>query len=142
MRAFLTAVLLSTSATFAFAGEVATYGEPMPAGNATPISAAIADFDAHAGVPQRFSGRITEVCQAKGCWMMLEDDGRAVRVMFGEHNFYIPKNAAGNAIVYGVLSRKVLSPEAVAHLTEDGPDKIAAAPEEYRIVADGIEISG
>lgn len=142
MRTYLTAVLLSVAAGFAFAGQAATYGKPMPAGDATPISAAIADFDAHAGAAQRFSGRITEVCQAKGCWMMLEDDGKIARVMFGKHDFYIPKDTAGNAVVHGVLSRKTLSPEAVEHLSEDSPKGIAAAPEEYRIVADGIEISG
>src|SRR5690606_23514843 len=56
----------------AFAGEPKTYGEALPEATAVPLSVAAADTDAHAGKANRFSGRITEVCQKEGCWMMLE----------------------------------------------------------------------
>lgn len=117
------------------------YGKPLPAGETVPVSRAIADFDAHADRPQRFSGRVTEVCQAKGCWMMLEDDGKLARVMFGKHDFYIPKDTTGTAVVHGVLTRKALTPEQVEHLSGDSGKGIAAEPVEYRITADGIEIA-
>ncbi|HRO25906.1 MAG TPA: DUF4920 domain-containing protein [Luteimonas sp.] len=117
------------------------YGQPMSEGEAVPVSQAIADFDAHADKPQRFSGRIAEVCQAKGCWMMLEDDGKAARVMFGKHDFYIPKDTTGSAVVHGVLTRKELTPEQVEHFSSDSGKGIAAEPVEYRITADGIEIA-
>jgi hypothetical protein len=124
------------------AGAVAAatpYGEPLPEGETVPVSVAIAGFDAHAGQPRRFSGRITSVCQARGCWMMLEDGGVAARVMFGDHDFAVPGDATGAAVVHGVLSRKELTPEQVAHLAADGKG-VAAAPVEYRITADGVEI--
>ncbi|MCA0394307.1 MAG: DUF4920 domain-containing protein [Proteobacteria bacterium] len=117
------------------------YGKPLPAGDTVPVSAAIADFDAHAGAPQRFSGRITEVCQAKGCWMMLEDDGQVARVMFGDHAFEIPKDTTGHAVVHGVLTRKTLTPAQVEHLASDSGKGLAVEPVEYRITADGIEIA-
>lgn len=124
------------------AGHAATpYGEPLPAGDAVPVSTAIAGFDAHAGRPMRFSGRITEVCQAKGCWMMLEDDGKAARVMFGQHDFHIPGDTTGSAVVYGVLTRKELTPAQVEHLSADSGKGVAAEPVEYRITADGIEVA-
>lgn len=119
----------------------APYGKPLPAGDAVPVSTAIAGFDAHAGRPMRFSGRITEVCQAKGCWMMLEDDGKAARVMFGQHDFHIPGDTTGSAVVHGVLTRKELTPAQVEHLSADSSKGVAAEPVEYRITADGIEVA-
>src|SRR5690606_27001165 len=110
----LAVALLSSAALFAHAGEAtgpASYGDAFADGPAVPLSRAIADYDAHAGEPRRFSGRITEVCQAKGCWMMLEDDGQAARVMFGDHAFALPKDASGSAVVHGVMARKALTPE-------------------------------
>src|SRR5690606_2463714 len=103
-------VLLSSLAMVAMASEPATYGEPLPAdGKVVPISVAAADADAYAGVPHRFSGRITEVCQKEGCWMMLEDNGEAARVMMKDHAFAVPKDARGSAEVHGVLSVKELT---------------------------------
>jgi hypothetical protein len=139
MRRF--AVLVPLLFAAAAAGGPASYGKPLPQGASTPVSQAIAAFDAHAGKPARFSGRITQVCQTKGCWMVLEDDGRTARVMFGEHAFYLPKDSAGRAEVHGVLSRKELTPAQVQHLQEDAKG-LPVSPVEYRIVADGVVLLG
>lgn len=139
---FLAAILLSTTALLAHAGEPASYGGAFADGPAVPVSEAIADFAGHAGEPQRFSGRITEVCQAKGCWMMLEDDGQVARVMFGDHAFFLPRDARGAAVVHGLLERKELTPEQVEHLSGDSAKGIAVEPVEYRIVADGVRVAG
>ena len=146
----LAAALLSATALFAHAGEPtapaapasASYGEAFADGTVVPVSAAIAAFDEHAGEPRRYSGRITEVCQAKGCWMMLEDDGQVARVMFGDHAFSLPKEATGTAVVHGVLERRELTPAQVEHLSGDSGKGIAAEPVEYRIVADGVRVAG
>ena len=140
MRTSLVLMSIPLAALFALAahaGDPAAYGKPLPTGGTTPISQAIDDFDTHAGKPARFSGRITQVCQAKGCWMVLEDEGRSARVMFGDHAFAIPKDSAGQAEVHGVLSRKALSPAQAKHLEEDGKG-LPVASEEYRILADGV----
>lgn len=142
MRVF-TAFVLSAAALVAHAGETTAYGEAFAEDAvAVPVSVAIAGFDAHAGEARAFSGRITEVCQARGCWMMLEDDGRSARVMFGDHAFFLPKDASGSAVVHGVLERKELTPEQVEHLSGDSGKGIAAEPVEYRIVADGVRVAG
>ena len=110
---------------------------PLPEGASTPVSQAVDAFDAHAGKPARFSGRIAQVCQTKGCWMVLEDNGRTARVMFGDHAFQIPKDSTGPAEVHGVLSRRQLTPEQVKHLEEDSKG-LPVSPVEYRILADGL----
>src|SRR5690606_15073477 len=134
----LPTLFLLLSAAAASAATSTPYGKPVPAGDAVPVSQAIDAFDAHADRAQRFSGRITEVCQAKGCWMMLEDGGKVARVMFGQHDFHIPKDTTGTAVVHGVLTRRQLTPEQVEHFGTDSASGVAVEPVEYRITADGI----
>lgn len=142
MRPIFAVVLLSIAAV-AHAGEAKQYGQKIPAASkAVPISAAVAAHERYAGKPQRYSGRIAEVCQKEGCWMVLEDDGQSARVMMRDHKFVVPKDATGTAEVYGVLSRNQLSPEAVKHMQEESKNGLPVADVEYRIVADGVEISG
>ena len=142
MRLPLLALMLSIP--FALhAGETRTYGAPIAEDAAVvPISVAAADTDAYAGDAHRFSGRITEVCQKEGCWMMLEDDGHAARVMMRDHAFLVPKDASGHAEVYGVLSVKELSKEAAEHLADDAGGDVAPATRELRIDATGVRIDG
>lgn len=139
MRRILLPALLFAAIGLAHAGEPTRYGKPLPATKAVPVAQAVAAFDTLAGTPQRYSGRITQVCQAEGCWMVLEDNGQTARVMFKDHAFLIPKDSSGRAEVVGVLSRKELTPEQVEHLREDAKG-LAVSPVEYRILAEGVEI--
>ncbi|HEX4852979.1 DUF4920 domain-containing protein [Arenimonas sp.] len=117
----------------------ANYGEPMPAGEPVAISAAAADPSAHAASPAKFSGRITQVCQKKGCWVVLEDEGSSARVMAKDHGFEVPKDASGRAVAYGQLQMEPISEEHARHLVEDD-GAAAPAERELRIVATAIEI--
>lgn len=139
MRRILLPALLLAFTSFANASEPVRYGAPLPATAAVPISEAVAAFDQHAGKSQRYSGRIANVCQAEGCWMVLEDNGQTARVMFKDHAFLIPKDSSGRAEVVGVLSRKQLTPEQVEHMREDGKG-LDVSPVEYRILAEGAEL--
>lgn len=133
-KTLLIALLALSPAVFA-----TQYGEPMPAGDDIAIAAAAADPAAHAGKPQRFSGRITQVCQKQGCWVVLEQGGELARVMAKDHGFAVPKDASGQAVAYGVLEAKPISEEHAKHLVEDDGAQAPAA-RELRIVATGIEI--
>ena len=139
MRRILLPALLIAAIGLAHANEPTRYGKPLPTTKAVPVAEAVAGFDKLAGTPQRYSGRITQVCQAEGCWMMLEDNGQTARVMFKDHAFLVPKDSSGRAEVVGVLSRKELTPEQVEHLKEDAKG-LAVSPVEYRILAEGVEI--
>lgn len=142
MRRLLLPAFVLLFAAFPVAAERKSYGEAMPTGAAVPISAAVAKHEDYADKPQRFSGRIAEVCQKEGCWLVLEDDGQSARVMMRDHKFVVPKDASGTAEVYGVLSRKQLSPEQVKHMQEESKNGLPVSDVEYRIVADGVEIAG
>ena len=130
-----------TAITFAAPALAADYGAPMPAGETVDIAAAVAAVDAHDDAPGKFSGRIVEVCQKKGCWVMLESDGKVARVMAKDHGFAVPKDASGAAVVYGTLSRIELSQKDAKHFAEDAGRKGAVQTEEYRIEATSIAIA-
>lgn len=135
MRKTLMIALLALSPA-AFATQ---YGEPMPAGDTIAIADAAANPEAHAGKAQRFTGRITQVCQKKGCWVVLEQDGQSARVMAKDHGFAVPKDASGQAVAYGVLEAEPITEEHARHLVEDDGAQ-APAQKELRIVATSIEI--
>lgn len=117
-----------------------TFGAPMPAAakDPTPISRAAADPQKLADAPRAFSGRITDVCQVQGCWMVLEHEGAFARVMMHDHAFSIPKDAKGDAVVYGQLKVKQLTAEEVEHLSKEG--KQPASPNELTIDATSVHI--
>lgn len=115
------------------------FGADLPQGPVVPLASALADPVAHVGQPTVFSGRVVDVCQKKGCWVMLEDEGQGARVLLGDHDFYVPKDVRGKAQVHGVLSRVELSPDAQRHTAQE-TSGAAVPPVEYRIVADGVQV--
>ncbi|MDO5509369.1 MAG: DUF4920 domain-containing protein [Weeksellaceae bacterium] len=82
----------------------------------------------------KFVSEVTEVCQAKGCWMKLKlDPETTATVKFKDYDFFVPKNAAGSeAIVQGKAFRTVQSVEERKHLAADAgksAEEIAAITE-------------
>ena len=117
------------------------YGEQMPAGDPTAIGQVLADVEQYAGKPQKFSGRVTKVCQKKGCWMVIADGEQSARVMFGEDDFFIPKDTSGNAVVYGTLTARTMSEGMAKDLAKDegkDPDAIKGEVQEVQIVATSV----
>ena len=121
--------------------EGAVYGAALPEPTPAPVG-----IDTIAAKPEpllgksgAFSGRIAQVCQKQGCWMVLAGErGEYARVFMHEHSFSVPKDASGEAVVYGTLSESKVTAEEVAHLKKDG----AAAPaaRELRIDATSVLI--
>jgi len=137
MRRFLPVVAAVAALCAALPVAAATYGQPMPAGDARPIATVMADAAANAGEPVKVQGRIAQVCQKTGCWLMLDNRGQGVRVRT-KHAFFVPKDASGTATVHGRLEPVEVTPEQAAHYAEDG-----VAPEgarEWQIVATSIAI--
>jgi hypothetical protein len=104
---------------------------------AVSLDSVVAKPEASLGKAGAFSGRITQVCQKQGCWLVLSaDNGDFARVFMHDHAFSVPKDASGEAIVYGTLSEKKLSAEELAHLKKDG----AAAPAERELQIDATSV--
>jgi len=99
----------------------AAYGAAMPHGKPVGLAAAIAATSFNA--PIHLTATVQEVCQKKGCWMILNDGTSSVRVTFKDYAFFVPKNLAGSVVhVYGVLTQTVLSEADARHYAEDGGD--------------------
>lgn len=117
------------------------YGVAMPDGAAVDIKDALGNATQYTDKPAKFSGRITSVCQTKGCWLVLANGETHARVMFGKHDFYIPKDSTGNAVVYGTLAVKELDEKTAKHLAEDAgkdPTAVTGPEVEYRITATSV----
>lgn len=117
------------------------YGAQMPEGDATSIGTALSAAEKYAGTPQKFSGRVTKVCQKKGCWMVLASGEQSARVMFGKDDFFIPKNTSGDAVVHGTLILKPMSEAEAKHMAEDGgqdPSKVSGPAMEVQISATSV----
>lgn len=93
-------------------------------------------------------GRISQVCQAEGCWMKLKNEtGEDVLVKFKDHAFLVPKDVAGKAaIVTGTAVKKEVSVDELRHLAEDAGAseaeiaKITSPKTEMHIEATGVMI--
>lgn len=107
--------------------EGSVYGAAMPAGlTAVAIDKAAQAVAEHSSEPRAFSGRITEVCQKMGCWMVLSNEGEFARVFMHDHSFAVPKDSNSEAVVYGTLSEKQRSEKEIAHMAADGAKSGAA----------------
>jgi hypothetical protein len=91
-------------------------------------------------------GKVSEVCQAMGCWMIMSEGTNNVRVKTN-HNFFLPKNIAGsNAIVIGTFKVTEISEEDAKHYNEESgnpsmkTDDIKGPQKAYEIDAFGIKI--
>lgn len=138
------AALVSESAPKAEAA-AQTYGEAMPASpKPLALSTAMKTVDDFIGKPVKLSGRVGLVCQAKGCWMTLTDNDASVRVKFGNDAFFIPKDAKGDAVVFGKLELIHMSAAYAKHMAQDAGDASAnaAAPaKEYRVMATSVVLA-
>jgi hypothetical protein len=117
----------------------AVYGarlaDALPA--AVSLDRVVAEPEASLGKAGAFSGRITQVCQKQGCWLVLSaQNGEFARVFMHDHAFSVPKDASGEAVVYGTLGEKKLTAEEVAHLKKDG----AAAPAARELQIDATSV--
>lgn len=89
---------------------------------------------------QVISGRVTQVCQKAGCWMILTDGDVFARVMT-QYKFELPKELKGNAVVLGKIEAVDLDEKESLHMTKDaGEPASAIITREYRIAAQGVAL--
>ena len=143
------AVLLLGSLTFA--AEI-KLGKALKEKETMPIDKLLASGDKYVNKTVQVKGKITEVCQAMGCWVMLADpeSGKAVRIKVNEDEFTFPKDAAGKtAIAEGKFTKREMTKEqaiaAAKHEAEEqgkkfDPSKITAGGAVYQIQGSGAVI--
>lgn len=94
----------------------------------------------------KFTGVVSDVCQAKGCWMKVQlKDGNEAMVRFKGYGFFVPKDITGKeVIVNGFAFVEEMSVEDQRHYAKDGGktkeeiEKIIDSKKTYGFEADGV----
>jgi hypothetical protein len=75
-------------------------GKPLTVREATPIASLAATPEQFVDKVVQAKGKVTEVCQKMGCWMMLVDEnGKAVRIKVKDGEMVFPKDSVGKTAV-------------------------------------------
>ena len=123
-----------------------SFGGTMPyEGEAVSLKQAIASLGGGSDVFVKVEGKVTEVCQAKGCWMILVDGETYARIIFEDYNFFVPiETSMQRSLVYGVLTEHTLSSDQAEHFSQDAGAQsmldLHGKVKEYSIVARAVQL--
>lgn len=139
----LLAALVSFTMAFAHEGTnsvpVSPKGEYGAAvsGTAKPVALSTVIDAKTINKPVVVTGMVTDVCSAKGCWMMLKDGKHEIRVKFKDYGFFVPSSLKGKKVhLQGILKQVVVTEADRRHYAEDAG---ASKQEIAAIKGDSIE---
>lgn len=89
-------------------------------------------------------GRVADVCAKAGCWMVLAEGDKSMRVVMKDHFAVDKEGTGGTAVVEGTVIAKAVDPETVAHYKSESR-KPELVPEEgketaYELVATAVRM--
>jgi hypothetical protein len=118
----LAAILLLTAGAWA----ETKLGKPLSSKQTIAIEELLAKPQSYVGKNVQVRGKVTEVCQMAGCWMMLTDDnGKAVRIKVRDGDIVFPKDSIGRqAVAEGKFTKMELTrADAVARAKHDADEQ-------------------
>lgn len=125
--------------------EVRHFGGPFTVEQTVPAKALLDDPASYVDQVVKVEGRVADVCQKAGCWMVLAEGDKTIRVTMKDHSFSVAKDGAGSScVVQGTLVSKAVDPEVVAHFEGESekpelmPEKQAEAGVVYELQATGV----
>ena len=99
------------------------FGAAIDAANAIAYDELIPKMTATDSLAVKVSGKVGEVCQKKGCWMMLVSDQPGqpeMRVTFKDYAFFMPKDLTGKRVVLDGYAYVDVTPvDVLRHYAED-----------------------
>ena len=130
--------------------EVGTFGAKIDEAGAIGMDSLVAIMSTAKGEISgvKVTGKVTECCQTKGCWMSIDKgDGSEMRVTFKDYGFFVPKSSGGKTAFFtGKAYMDTTSVEDLRHFAEDEGlskeeiSKISAPKFELTFEADGVII--
>jgi hypothetical protein len=98
-----------------------TYGTPFQLEAPTLTASTLLDAPAqYVGQRVRVTGEVADVCQKKGCWMVVADGERTMRVNMKDHGFGVDRQSTnGQADIEGIVTQRAVDPEHAAHLASE-----------------------
>ena len=152
MRNARYAVLLLAVITFALPSLAATYGKPLSKEKAVKVSDLLAKPDEFVGKTVKVEGIVTDVCEMRGCWMVIagDQDFQSIRFKVEDGVIVIPMEAKGKkAVAEGTFRKIEMSKEqtleqAKHHAEETGqpfdPEKVKGPSVIYQLDGTGAVI--
>lgn len=99
------------------------FGAVIDAANAIAYDELIGKMTATDSLAVKVTGKVSEVCQKKGCWMTLVTDQPGqpeMRVTFKDYAFFMPKDLAGRRVVVDGYAIVETTPvDVLRHYAED-----------------------
>jgi hypothetical protein len=123
------------------------FGAPFVLTEAKPLAALLAAEPAPASdTVVLVSGVIDQVCQKKGCWLVVRDGDKTARITMKDYGFVVPVDSKGKQVeVEGTLGVRTFNEAQVKHLESDrggNPDEVSGTRTEVVVKASGVRIRG
>ena len=124
---------------------VREFGAPIQLETQTTLSQIVANPERYVSGPVLIRGRITDVCQKKGCWTVLADGDAHLRIRFKDYGFFVPKDSRGKfALAEGLVRVETQSQKTARHYASesiDGDPKAIVGPQKVvEFTATGVRL--
>ena len=91
--------------------------------------------------------KVSNVCQAKGCWMTLDGADPEMMVKFKDYGFFVPKDIGGSDVILeGMAYSTTIPVDELRHYAEDAGKsaeeiaKITEPETKYAFLATGVRV--
>ena len=123
------------------------YGAEFTIADSIPATELLASPEKYVGKKVRVAAKVTDVCQKMGCWMVISEEDKHMRVTTKDHKFFVAKDGAGSMCdIEGEVVLKEADKERSEHFASE-QSKGAPVPEgektnsaTYEIVAEAIRL--
>lgn len=121
------------------------YGAPFALTETVAATTLLADPAPSVGKTVRVEGKVSDVCQKAGCWMVIADGDKLMRIRMKDHSFAVAKDGTGAlASIEGEVVAIPVKKEDVEHFASESakpealPENQAVNGQTYEIVATGV----
>ena len=127
--------------------EYTDYGAPLSVDKVTGADDFLNKPQDFVGQTVRVAGTAADVCQKAGCWIVLSNGDKTMRVTTKDHGFFVDKQGAGRKCeVEGVVISRQKDAERTAHFESEAgegapiPENEVAGETYYELEATGIRL--
>lgn len=126
-----------------------TFGKPVDEKGALSYDDLMKKMQNSDKVQAKLVGKVSSVCQAKGCWMQMtpQKSTASIFVQFKDYAFFMPKDLAGkNVVMEGEAYFATTSVEELKHFAKDEGksqaeiDAIKEPVKELKFMAAGVKV--
>jgi hypothetical protein len=121
------------------------YGAEFTVEEIIPASDLLSNPEQYVDKNIRVSGKVGDVCQKMGCWMVITEGDKHMRITTKDHKFFVAKDGAGSECqIEGIVIKKEADKERSEHYASESSDDAPVPQGEidntatYEIVATGI----